>query len=628
MLVDTPEKAAAALQQLNTVGGAFVLDTETSGLVPYRKVNPSRLCGISIGSAEHGDCDQYWAFRHVEGSNLGLEWIQPLREVLRGRTVLFHNAAFDLHMLMADGFEMPPKILDSIITSHTADENEANYKLKELAVKYFGANAAKEEAELKAELKRRKAGKEAIHLLPAELVAPYALDDIKLTRKLQDNRMRECIRWGLGDIVHERYEFARELIKMERRGLLLDVAEVHRQLAALGPKIAEYRERLWQLQREAGFEKPVNLNSPAQLRAWLKLPKTSKDYLQEILQSGYREDLQTLLDYRALFKAESTYFRPFLELADEHDRLHTSFKVHGTCTWRLSSSNPNLQNSSRDQKDRLYSVRKCFTAAEGCFLVELDYATIEPRLAAHHSGDPVMIEQFVQKRDFHTAVARSLFKKEDIDKDERTIGKTFGLSVIYGLGAFRAAKKHGFRHAKNADGTWCACHESVWAMTAEGISQVACDSVSTEFCTFAGFRYRRNFFDGFARLDPWMQAVRYRAKLNKYVRLPLFGSVQRFTGRRKDTHKSPNAVIQSSAAFMLMRALTKISKLFGDDLDAPRLICTVHDSIVAEVKFGPNALEQIRVMKQIMETTTKLLVPVIAEAKIGLNLGNMGDIHV
>jgi DNA polymerase I-like protein with 3'-5' exonuclease and polymerase domains len=629
MLVDTPEKFWLALQRLKEVKGAFVVDTETSGLKPYKKVDPARLCGIAIGSADNGDYDYYFTFRHEEGDNLPLELLQPLRELLADREWLGHNLPFDLHILFADGFKMPPKFKDSIVTAHTANENEPNYKLKELCVTYFGADAAKQETELKAELKRRKAGKESIHKLPASLVAPYALDDLKLTRMLQENRWRECVRWNLAALTEERYEFLMELVKMERRGLPLDVDETHRQLAALGPKIEEYRARLWKLQQEAGFEKPVNLNSPKQLREWLKLDKTNKDYLLELLQAHpEREDLQTLLDYRALFKAESTYFRPFLELIDEYGRLHTTFKVHGTCTWRLSSSEPNLQNSSRDQKDRLYSVRKCFKAPDGWFLVELDYATIEPRLAAHYSADPIMIEQFVQKKDFHTAVARSLFKKQDIDKDERTTGKTFGLSVIYGLGAFRAAKKHGFRHPKNEDGSWCACHESVWAMGADGITQMSCDAVSAEFCTYAGFQYRRNFFEGFPLLEPFMKSVRYRAKQNKYVRIPLFGSVQRFTGRRRDTHKSPNAVIQHSASIMLSRALTRISKLFGDNEDMPRLLLTVHDSIVAAVKFGPNALEQIRVMKTIMEDTTKLKVPVVAEAKIGLNLGNMGDIHV
>jgi DNA polymerase-1 len=464
MLVSTPEQYTEAVRALSKLSGPLVVDTETTGLEMFRTDSPARVVGIAIGDAERPGADFYFAFRHGEEQNLPIECMEPLRQLLKHRIWLGHNLAFDSKILKFDGFVLPTMIDDTIIAAHLCNENEPSFALKELATKYLGADAAAEDVALRNELRARKLGKGEMWKLPASLVAPYALADIDLTRRLRAVFMPELARWGLLKLYREVCEFSLSLVRMELRGLKLDREEVHRQIAAIGPRIADTKWRIEQV-ASAALNKytdeelkmlergevpppraPLNINSPTQLRAWLKLPKTDKQTLLEVLERDQREDVRLLLEYRALFKAASTYFEPFLAMADAEDRLHTSYKVHGTVTGRLSSSNPNLQNASRDQMGRAYSIRRCFVAPEGKFLAQFDYSSIEPRVAAHYSGDEVMRGIFFAKHDYYTGIAKSVLKKDNISKDERTDIKTIGLMTIYGGGSHKAAKKVGLRH--------------------------------------------------------------------------------------------------------------------------------------------------------------------------------------
>ncbi len=631
MLVDTDEKAHAALDVLLANKGAFTCDLETNGLWPYRKDNPSTIAGFAIGWSDTDEHDQYWSFRHADSENLSLDWLKTLIDLVQDREMRGANIKFDIHMLLAAGMKrVPPIIKCSHIAIHTANENQKSYALKPTAERLFGADIVKSNTDLMAELKRRKLDKGAIASLPAAMVYPYAIDDLRLHRKVLAHAEREVERWGLTKILEEdRYRFQQALIRCENRGMKLDVLEIEKQLSEIGSKITEQKERLWKLQQAAGYTEPVNINSPKQLKAWLKLPKTSKDYLAEILQGGEREDIQTLLDYRKIAKRESTYYRPWLEMRDSNDRLHTSYKVHGTVTWRLSSSDPNMQNLDR-------VVKKCIIADDDEFLAELDFSAVEPRIAAHYSEDPDMIAAFVNKIDFHSSVARNMFKiKGKIEKDskQRQDAKTLGLGVIYGLGSFRSAQKLGLRHAKLPDGTWEYHSERVWALdlTSGQLIQKSCSAQSAEYCTCLGKEYRKMFYLAVPELEPTIKRVQETAKRNKYIRIPLFGHVQRFDGKRaRNGHvKSFNALVQSTAAMILTRAFIALDDLFEmDPENSPRILGTVHDSIILGIKKGPKDMEWLSRSKKIMETATSMRVPLVVDVKTGKNLSDMESVDV
>jgi DNA polymerase-1 len=623
MLVTNVEDFERALADLKMLTGPIITDIEGTGLNPHKREDPARMCGIAVARVEEGP-GYYFSYGHGDGPNLPRETLPALRDVMSKRTWIGHNiGGYDIPVLTFDGFEIPTNIEDTIIAAHLCFEGEESFALKTLAVKYIDPNADASDKALRALLKERKLGKGDMWRLPASSVVDDALDDLKLPRQLRAKYLKELERWGLMRLYYEMNEFRLAMTRMELRGLQLDREEVQRQIASIGPRIEETKARIREL---AGFD--INVNSPLQLKAWLGLPKTDKATLVEVMHRDQREDVRLLLEYRELFKAESTYFRPFLELCDERDRLHTSYKVHGTVTGRLSSSNPNLQNASRDQTGRAYSIRKCFTAPEGYFLAQFDYSAIEPRIAAHYSGDKVMKQAFFEGKDFHTAVARSMYKTQDINKEQRTTAKTIGLGTLYGMGSYKAARKLGLRHEKLPDGTFAPCFHDVWCFQGDQLVQLPCHLADKEFCTHAGKGFRQKFYEGVPELEPFLKSVIAKAQQHGYVRNPLSGRVRRFVGPRARPYSAPNALIQSTAAEILRKAFVALDRIFPGHPGTPRAVLTVHDSLAWEIPYGPDALEHLRKIKHVMETTTKLSVPVVVDVEIGTSLGNLAKIEI
>ena len=145
-----------------------------------------------------------------------------------------------------------------------------------------------------------------------------------------------------------------------------------------------------------------------------------------------------LLEYRQLSKLLSTYVDALPKLADENNRIHTSFMQTGTATGRLSSRDPNLQNIPiRDEEGR--KIRQAFTAPAGRSLISSDYSQIELVVLAHLSQDENLMEAFCSGVDIHKATASLIFSLplEHVTQDMRRSAKTINFGIMYGMSAFR-----------------------------------------------------------------------------------------------------------------------------------------------------------------------------------------------
>lgn len=604
--------------------GAILCDLETDGLEMFRRENPCRMVGMALGRFEDPQHDCYVALRHGEGPNV--EDLEPvlaaLRQLVKTRTFVNHNVAFDLRMLSCDGFELPPVVVDSMIAANLCFEEETSFALKSLGAKYLGDGADAPEKALHAELKARKLkGKGDMWRLPAELVAPYAIRDIELVRQLMALYTPMLERWRLTQLFKERNEYRLALTRMELRGLPLDTEEIERQRARINPRLVELRAEINML---AGKE--VNPNSPAHMREWLSIKDTKSETLKLMVERDQDIRALRLLEYRSLSKAENAFFRPLLEKCGADGRIRSNFNCARTKTLRLSSSDPNAQQLSRNQVGRAYSIRDCFVAPEGYFLVDADLSAIEPRVAASFSKDPGMIQAFKDNLDVHKRAAQQIYRKKEISSDERTSAKSLSLGTLYSLGAHKAAKKLGLRHDKATDGSWIFHHQLVWTVENEELQQVPCSYVDAEFCTCSGKEYVNKFLDSWPTLKPCIQAVTRQAEMFGYVRIPLTGAVRRFPDKRY-CFRAFNSVIQITAGEILRRALMRMDAAFTGP-DDPQLLSCVHDSVVVAVKFGPHAWSQVQFIKECMESTSAIDVPTPSDVKIGMSFGNMGNVQV
>jgi DNA polymerase-1 len=239
------------------------------------------------------------------------------------------------------------------------------------------------------------------------------------------------------------------LADMELRGIRINRAEFSGFLAEVQKELDRLTQEVYAV---AGGQ--FNIRSSQQLgellfgtlglKAGSKTKGGQASTSQAVLEklAGKHPVIDTILEYRKLEKLRSTYLEPLPRLAQENDRIHTTFNQLATATGRLSSSQPNLQNipvrGPMGQR-----MRRCFTAAPGNKLVAADYSQIELRVLAHVSADPTLIESFTRNEDIHSRTAGLLYDvtAADVTPDQRRNAKTINFGLIYGMGPQKLAQE-------------------------------------------------------------------------------------------------------------------------------------------------------------------------------------------
>lgn len=130
----------------------------------------------------------------------------------------------------------------------------------------------------------------------------------------------------------------------------------------------------------------------------------------------------------------TTYGIDFLKNVKADGRVHVEFHQLIAATGRMSST-PNLQAIPR-----LPAYRKCFVPRKGYVFVIADYSSIEPRISAQVSGDPVYVANFLANGDLYVSVGQELFgrtidKKTEQGAEDRQAAKQVVLSLAYRAGA-------------------------------------------------------------------------------------------------------------------------------------------------------------------------------------------------
>lgn len=159
--------------------------------------------------------------------------------------------------------------------------------------------------------------------------------------------------------------------------------------------------------------------------------------------SVYTSDKQTqiwfmfhLLQFRKYDKLKDSYIDKMLLLADEADRIYTTFKQTVVVSGRLSSADP--FNFMAFPKDGPWAkrVRKCLKPRPGYTWLALDFSQIEMRVTAHASHDPNMMIAFITDQDIHSLTASLMFSipVEEVDPDlHRYPAKRVGFGTQFGL---------------------------------------------------------------------------------------------------------------------------------------------------------------------------------------------------
>jgi len=283
-----------------------------------------------------------------------------------------------------------------------------------------------------------------------------------------------------------------------------------------------------------------------------------------------------------------------LEIENHHNFIANEICVHNCI-------NPNLQNLPRDDT----RIKHGIIARDGYSLVGADYSQLEPRSFAHCSGEPALIQPYIDDKytDLYSAAAIDWFNlgcssKEVKAKhpDKRNIMKASLLAITYGAKKWKLAKITG-KTLEEAD------------------------------------KFISDYFKKYSILDRYIagrhgSAIKHGKVQSEAGRIRRFIDIRRLQKSRKREEQalfnkllntSVNFSIQSLAASIVNRSMIAIKKAFEDEKLDARILLQVHDEIVSEAR-NDHAERARQIMKEKMEGTYKLRVPLVADPKIGFRL--------
>lgn len=256
------------------------------------------------------------------------------------------------------------------------------------------------------------------------------------------------------------FKLIKVLAKMEFLGIRIDKAYLKKMSDKLKVEIEKLEETAFNLSGEK-----FNLSSPKQLSEVLfdhmnlptkgiKKGKTGYSTGQKELDKlrGIHPIIEVIERYRELAKLINTYIDTLPVLADENDRVHTTFNQNVVVTGRLSSTDPNLQNIPiRTELGR--KVREAFIPKEGYTFIQADYSQFELRLAAVLAGDQEMIDGFNRDEDIHKRTAALIYGVPDneVTKEMRRSAKVINFGILYGMSphGLSVATKMSVKEAKD-----------------------------------------------------------------------------------------------------------------------------------------------------------------------------------
>lgn len=245
-------------------------------------------------------------------------------------------------------------------------------------------------------------------------------------------RVKKFSRW----LVQERISKYLASIESELEDLDYHNSKDARKIASREQKISNIRAGVFTTKKELELTREVNLGSTIDLPLLLysekgfkfpiikytkdkktnrdtDKPSTDEDTLVELRltvkdpESPKAIFLDNLLELRGLKKMYTTYIEGWHDKVQDDDRIHGQFKIIGTTSGRLSSSEPNLQQIPKTSVDA--NIKKQLVAPKGKLYMALDYSQAELRIMAHLSGDETYLEAFAKGQDPHLAIAANKY---------------------------------------------------------------------------------------------------------------------------------------------------------------------------------------------------------------------------
>ena len=458
--------------------------------------------------------------------------------------------------------------------------------------------------------------------VPTEILYEYGSVDVILVLELMKLLLPIVVEKNQQDVLRREQLLIMPLVRMERTGFTVDKKYILKSKRAIVYEIDSVKAINTKILGEnIGPSQHAAIKAAIFKKFGYDLQTTSKDKLHILIQTDKTmpEEVKTYLGnvvyLRTLEKWLATYINPMLYRISRfsESKVYTMYDPNGAVSGRFTSNFQQFPKNaivSPISGNELFHPRKMFTVDDKTpELAYIDYSQIELRLQAeytyrvsHGYGDINMLRAYCPFRchkdsegnwvhdedgtpwkgvDLHTQSTLMAFPSLDVGSAEfkkmRYIGKRVNFALIYGASLRKV-------------------QEAIADADPEIVRKL-----------YYGFHER---FKGVAEYGQWVSETWIKN----------CGWVENMFGRRyylsesKDAYKLNNYLIQGSAADLIKVCIIRIDRMLRRGGYATRLQGCIHDELCVCVAEGEH--DVIYKIKDIMEHTAKLFVPIVAEIEV------------
>ena len=576
----------------------IAIDTETTGL-DWRRHG---VIGWAIGDGRDGF---YIPLRHGGGGNheggytpankadVGRHTAQfeiELNKALHNRRLdnkwtINHHMKFDMHMAWGHGVALQGKNISCTMNNAAfIDHRTPDFSLDGLAKQYGveakkGVEMYKHLAASIPEVKSPdKKAMEHFWLTNGQdpMVREYAIGDTRSAVQIFKKQLKQVNELDIRELFIIENHLISVLWRMERSGIAIDEEAATAVKAEIERGIDEARDAL---------PNDFNSRSPKQVKGYVEQYRTDWPTTAKGNPSFTVKWLNTFKEGRHIVRLRqwtnlnNSFFGPLLTEHMHNGRVHTTLNQnrgdeYGTITGRLSCSRPNLQQVPKHNKELARLIRRCFKADDGYVLYERDYSQAEPRLFAHYSKDPTLLEGYKEGKDVHDMAATLL------NADRDTVAKRMNMGIFTGMGV-RALSGHmdiGYDEARDLFETW---------------------------------------HSGFKNIRPFQRKAASVMKSRGYVKT-LLGR-RAYIEDQRFAYKAPSRIIQGGQADIMKVALVRMGE-YVEKGAGVQMLMTVHDSEIDQVLIGdPKGAREVNEIMHNVYKELGLLLPIPVDVHHGNN---------
>lgn len=450
----------------------LAVDTETTGLDFLHGCRPW-LVTMCDGTSNY-----YWSApvskdRSVSWKQNDIECIKDMLD--RAKTIVFHNAEFDIRALQSIGIDYKPyyhKTEDTMTAYHIIDSSSSKKSLKYLTVKYLMIPDDDEhelklqvvEASKETDIQVAKKGHPTTPAIKSswkqnmflcfDLALTYALRDVERTWLLWKFIRKELVYYDMLKVYRRKMQTLPALMSLYTRGINVYSNRLEKVIDELNQENIKIVHKIKEL---ANVNWVPNLKSKTDLHTLfhvhLKLPiiftKTGEFCFDKNALAIYSQHNHPIIHYFVKWNDNYTkinYLEQYLHWSKD-GRIHPIYEMCGTKQTRQASKNPNGQNIGKN-------LREYFGPPPGKVWLDVDCVNIELRIWAYSVGNSDLIERFERGESVHALITKTVYpeyenKTESEIKQlpEYDLCKAGNFARIYGAGDDKANSTYGKSNA-------------------------------------------------------------------------------------------------------------------------------------------------------------------------------------